>query len=324
MTDACKDAGIEALTIDALSKTYRRGANQTHALDRVTFSVKQGELFGLLGPNGAGKSTLIGILGGIVKADSGSMRVLGVDTLEDMRRTKMAVGIVPQEITFDPFFTVREILEQQSGYYGLRKNGEWIDELLHLLGLTEKRNDKVSRLSGGMKRRVLIAQALVHRPPVIVLDEPTAGVDVELRHKLWDVMKGFHKEGHTIILTTHYLEEAQSLCERIAMMNRGKLVALDTTKNLLARFSGDRLKCRLTDGKLPVIDGVEWSHLDSDWWTAGCTGSEGLRTVLNALHVARCSIADFEMGPANLEEVFLRLTGSEPITSLSAQQKEEK
>ncbi len=314
----------DALTIEGLSKTYQRGAYKTHALNDVSFTVKQGELFGLLGPNGAGKSTLIGILGGIVKADTGSMRVLGVDTVADMRRTKMAVGIVPQEITFDPFFSVHEILQQQSGYYGLRHNDAWIDELLDLLGLTEKRNDKVSRLSGGMKRRVLIAQALVHRPPVIVLDEPTAGVDVELRHKLWDVMKKFNDQGHTIILTTHYLEEAQSLCERIAMMNRGRLVALDTTKNLLARFSGDRLKFRLTAGELPHLDGVEWSHLDSDWWTASCAGADGLRRVLNALYDAKCSIADFEMGPANLEEVFLRLTGSDTVTSLSAHGKDAK
>lgn len=310
MTDADKDA----LSIHALSKTYRRGSNQTRALDSVNFSVKQGELFGLLGPNGAGKSTLIGILGGIVKADSGSMRVLGLDTLEAMRRTKMAVGIVPQEITFDPFFTVSEILKQQSGYYGLRKNALWIDELLDLLGLSDKRNDRVSRLSGGMKRRVLIAQALVHKPPIIVLDEPTAGVDVGLRHKLWGVMQDLHKKGHTIILTTHYLEEAQSLCERIAMMNHGKLVALDTTKNLLARFSGDRLKFRLIDGLLPDLNGVQWLHLDGQWWTAAYTGCDGLRTVLNALHDARCTVADFEMGPANLEEVFLRLTGTQALS----------
>lgn len=312
-----------ALTISGLSKTYRRGSNKTQALENVSFTVGQGELFGLLGPNGAGKSTLIGILGGVVKPDSGSMRVLGFDTVTDMRRTKMSVGIVPQEITFDPFFSVREILQQQSGYYGLRHNDAWIDELLALLGLSEKRNDKVSRLSGGMKRRVLIAQALVHRPPVIVLDEPTAGVDVELRHKLWGVMKEFHRLGHTIILTTHYLEEAQSLCERIAMMNRGRLVALDTTKNLLARFSGDRLKFRLTQGQLPKIEGVDWSHLDGDWWTTGCAGADGLRRVLNALSDARCTIADFEMGPANLEEVFLRLTGSDADAVTRAQDKQQ-
>ena len=214
-----------ALSVQNLTKTYHRKGHDTHALEGISFKVQQGELFGLLGPNGAGKSTLIGILGGLVTPDAGTIEALGMNVITDARRAKMAVGIVPQEITFDPFFTVREILRQQSGYYGLRNNDAWIEELIESLGLTEKINDKVSRLSGGMKRRVLIAQALVHKPPVIVLDEPTAGVDVELRHKLWDLMRRFNAEGHTIILTTHYLEEAQALCERIALLSHGKLAA---------------------------------------------------------------------------------------------------
>ena len=193
---------MAALTITQLTKTFHRGKHTTHALADVSFTVEEGEIFGLLGPNGAGKSTLIGILSGIVIPDTGRITVLGHDVVTEPRLAKTAVGIVPQEITFDPFFTVREILRQQSGYYGLRHNDAWIDELLEKLGLADKTDEMVSRLSGGMKRRVLIAQALVHKPPVIVLDEPTAGVDVELRHRLWEVMRDFNAKGHTIILTT--------------------------------------------------------------------------------------------------------------------------
>ena len=227
---------MAALTIAQLTKTFHRGKHTTQALADVSFTVEEGEIFGLLGPNGAGKSTLIGVLSGIVIPDTGRITVLEHDVVTEPRLAKTAVGIVPQEITFDPFFTVREILRQQSGYYGLRHNDAWIDELLEKLGLTDKTDEMVSRLSGGMKRRVLIAQALVHKPPVIVLDEPTAGVDVELRHRLWEVMRDFNAKGHTIILTTHYLEEAQSLCGRIALLNHGKLAALDSTKKLLQRF----------------------------------------------------------------------------------------
>lgn len=252
---------MNALTVTQLTKTFHRGSHTTHALADVSFSVSEGEIFGLLGPNGAGKSTLIGVLSGTVIPDAGSAAVLGYDVISKMRLAKTAIGIVPQEIAFDPFFTVREILEQQSGYYGLRKNGAWIGELLEKLGLAAKTDDKVSSLSGGMKRRVLIAQALVHKPPVIVLDEPTAGVDVELRHRLWDLMREFNAQGHTIILTTHYLEEAQALCERIALLNHGKLAALDSTKQLLQRFSGNRLKFSLVSGAIPATIAPRFNNL---------------------------------------------------------------
>lgn len=298
---------MAALTITHLSKTFHRGKHTTHALADVSFNVEEGEIFGLLGPNGAGKSTLIGVLSGIVIPDTGCITVLGHDVVTEPRPAKTAVGIVPQEITFDPFFTVREILRQQSGYYGLRHNDAWIDELLEKLGLTDKTDEMVSRLSGGMKRRVLIAQALVHKPPVIVLDEPTAGVDVELRHRLWDVMRDFNAKGHTIILTTHYLEEAQSLCGRIALLNHGKLAALDSTKKLLQRFSGDRLKFTLVSGTLPE-DVASFNALGLNQYACAYAGADALRTLLNELHAAGCVVTDIETGPANLEEVFLRLT----------------
>lgn len=300
-----------ALSVKNLEKTYHRKDHRTHALKDVAFDVAQGEIFGLLGPNGAGKSTLIGVLSGIVVPDQGTIEVLGHDILRDYRAAKMAVGIVPQEITFDPFFAVGEILRQQSGYYGLLHNDDWIDELLERLGLADKKNEKVSRLSGGMKRRVLIAQALVHKPPVIVLDEPTAGVDVELRHRLWDLMRDFHRQGYTIILTTHYLEEAQALCERIALLHHGSLVALDSTHNLLERFSGDRLKFTLRQGSLPHLVDFSFNDLGGGVYSCACGNPDGLRILLNALHENGCVITDLETGPANLEEVFLRLTHSE-------------
>ncbi len=299
-----------ALAVSGLTKTYRRAKHVTHALTDVSFDVAEGEIFGLLGPNGAGKSTLIGVLSGIVVPDSGTISVLGHDVLTEPRLAKTAIGIVPQEITFDPFFTVREILRQQSGYYGLLKNDTWIDELLEKLGLADKADEKVSGLSGGMKRRVLIGQALVHKPPVIVLDEPTAGVDVELRHRLWDLMREFNAKGHTIILTTHYLEEAQALCERIALLNHGKLAALDSTKQLLQRFSGDRLKFTLVSGALPASLTALMNNLGGGQYSCTYEGAGALRDILNALHDAGCDVTDLETGPANLEEVFLRLTNN--------------
>ena len=305
--DLLKFWTMAALTITQLTKTFHRGKHTTHALADVSFTVEEGEIFGLLGPNGAGKSTLIGVLSGIVIPDTGRITVLEHDVVTEPRLAKTAVGIVPQEITFDPFFTVREILRQQSGYYGLRHNDAWIDELLEKLGLADKTDEMVSRLSGGMKRRVLIAQALVHKPPVIVLDEPTAGVDVELRHRLWDVMRDFNAKGHTIILTTHYLEEAQSLCGRIALLNHGKLAALDSTKKLLQRFSGDRLKFTLVSGTLPD-DVASFNALGLNQYACAYAGADALRTLLNELHAAGCVVTDIETGPANLEEVFLRLT----------------
>ena len=227
-----------AVSIVDVVKTF----GPLRALDGVSLEIQAGEFFGLLGPNGAGKTTLISSLAGLARPDSGAISVLGHDVIKDFRQARRLLGVVPQELVFDPFFNVRETLQIQSGYFGIRKNDDWIDEILHHLDLTSKANVNMRRLSGGMKRRVLVAQALVHKPPVIVLDEPTAGVDVELRQGLWQFVRRLNGEGHTIILTTHYLEEAEALCGRIALMKQGRVIALDTTSNLLAAYPGETLE----------------------------------------------------------------------------------
>ncbi|HQR55780.1 MAG TPA: ABC transporter ATP-binding protein, partial [Burkholderiaceae bacterium] len=229
-----------AIQVNSVSKRY----GSVLALDNVDLTIERGEFFGLLGPNGAGKTTLISIIAGLVRANSGRVAIMGHDVVDDFRAARLSVGVVPQELAFDPFFTVRETLAFQSGYFGLQDNGAWIDEVLENLGLTAKANTNTRALSGGMKRRLLVAQALVHKPPVIVLDEPTAGVDVELRQTLWAFIRRLNREGHTIVLTTHYLEEAQALCERIAMLKAGRIVALDTTRALLGRIAGLQLTMR--------------------------------------------------------------------------------
>jgi ABC-2 type transport system ATP-binding protein len=229
------------------------------ALRGVSLEINEGEFFGLLGPNGAGKTTLISILAGLCKPTEGSAKVMGFDVQAEFRQARKLLGIVPQELVFDPFFTVRETLEFQSGYFGVRNNDDWIDEILENLGLTDKADKNMRALSGGMKRRVLVAQALVHRPPVIVLDEPTAGVDVELRQSLWQFITRLNREGHTIVLTTHYLEEAQELCNRIAMLKKGQIVALDTTANLLQRFKQTGTQVDLEDVFMQIMNEEEHS-----------------------------------------------------------------
>jgi len=239
---------MKAIEITDVRKRYRN----LQALKGVSFSVERGEFFGLLGPNGAGKTTLISILAGLNRANSGRVSVLGHDVVDDYRMARRMLGVVPQELVFDPFFTVRETLRLQSGYFGLTRNDDWIDEIMANLDLTNKADSNMRQLSGGMKRRVLVAQALVHRPPVIVLDEPTAGMDVELRQTLWKFISRLNREGHTIILTTHYLEEAEALCDRIAMLKFGEVVALDRTSNLLTQFAGLQLVLTLSRGTLPL------------------------------------------------------------------------
>lgn len=229
--------GTAVSIVDAI-KTF----GSLTALGGVSLEISEGEFFGLLGPNGAGKTTLISSLAGLLRPDSGEISVLGHDVIKDFRQARRLLGVVPQELVFDPFFNVRETLQIQSGYFGIRKNDDWIDEILHHLDLTSKADVNMRRLSGGMKRRVLVAQALVHKPPVIVLDEPTAGVDVELRQGLWQFVRRLNTEGHTIILTTHYLEEAEALCNRIALMKLGRVIALDTTVNLMAAHPGGSLE----------------------------------------------------------------------------------
>lgn len=247
---------MSALTLKNISKIYapehgglkallsRSGRKKKgfQALNDVSLTVEHGEFFGLLGPNGAGKTTMISILAGLARATTGSASVCGYDVVSQYKLSRRALGVVPQELVYDPFFTIRETLRLQSGYFGLRNNDDWIDEILANLGLSDKAETNMRALSGGMKRRVLVAQALVHRPPVIVLDEPTAGVDVDLRRTLWEFISRLNKEGHTILLTTHYLEEAEALCGRIAMLKGGRIVALDTTQSLLARVGGHDLE----------------------------------------------------------------------------------
>ncbi|MBI3369885.1 MAG: ABC transporter ATP-binding protein, partial [Burkholderiales bacterium] len=241
---------MPAVRFDQVTKTYNAAKGSFKALDGVSFDIAQGEFFGLLGPNGAGKTTLISILAGLTRASSGQVSVMGHDVRADYAGARRSLGIVPQELVFDPFFSVREALRFQSGYFGVRNNDAWIDELLANLGLADKAQSNMRQLSGGMKRRVLVAQALVHRPPVIVLDEPTAGVDVELRQTLWSFIARLNREGHTVLLTTHYLEEAEALCGRIGMLKHGKLVALDRTANLLAGTAHTMLRFK-TDQALP-------------------------------------------------------------------------
>ena len=266
-----------------------------HALSGVSLAIEPGEFFGLLGPNGAGKTTLINVIAGLARADAGTVSVMGADTVSAYRRARRMLGVVPQELVFDPFFTVRETLRLQSGYFGIRGNDAWIDEVMAHLDLSGKADANMRSLSGGMKRRVLIAQALVHKPPVIVLDEPTAGVDVELRQGLWQFVGRLNRDGHTIVLTTHYLEEAELHCSRIAMLKAGRVVALDSTHNLLAHFAGSR-----TTARVVARDGRQF--------TLELAGYHELETQLARLRQTGVEIADLELDRPDLEQVFLRLT----------------
>jgi len=293
------------IAIEALNVEKRYGALQ--ALAGVSLAVAEGEFFGLLGPNGAGKTTLISIIAGLTRASAGEVRVMGADVVADYRRARRMLGVVPQELVFDPFFTVRETLRFQSGYFGLRNNDAWIDEVIHHLDLGAKVDANMRTLSGGMKRRVLVAQALVHRPPVIVLDEPTAGVDVELRQGLWQFIRRLNRDGHTIVLTTHYLEEAEELCDRIAMLKAGRIVALDSTRNLLETFSGLVLKLRLDRDALPEGLGAEVLAAEAGRFTLRLRGHFELEEVLRRLREAGAAIRELELEPPDLEEVFLRV-----------------
>ena len=289
-----------------IQQVYKRFGT-VQALSGIDLEVAPGEFFGLLGPNGAGKTTLINILAGLARADSGSVRVLGHDVVTDYRDSRRALGVVPQELVFDPFFSVRETLRIQSGYFGLKRNDAWIDEMMHHLDLTGKADANMRPLSGGMKRRVLVAQALVHKPPVIVLDEPTAGVDVELRQRLWEFVRGLNREGHTIVLTTHYLEEAEALCARIAMLKQGRVVALDTTSNLINRRDSLYLKLRLTGAALPpalaarVRDSRDAAH------TLRLRSYAEVEGVLAQVREAGAQIEELELLQPDLEDVFVQI-----------------
>lgn len=300
-----------AIEITDLHKHYGK---QVHALRGLSLKIEQGEFFGLLGPNGAGKSTLINIIAGLTRLDSGSVSVMGHDVVHAYRQSRQCLGIVPQELVFDPFFTVREMLKIQAGYFGKAKNcSKWIDTLLEGLQLTDKADSNMRALSGGMKRRALIAQALVHKPEVVVLDEPTAGVDVELRSSLWEFVKTLHADGHTIVLTTHYLEEAENLCQRIGIVNQGQLIALDDKDALLAKGIGKT--CRVSVS-LKTAD-IELSQ-DLQAKFKSRNGNElefvidreqdNIVSIMDALRQCGGEIIDLRTKEADLEDVFIELT----------------
>ncbi|HYG32763.1 MAG TPA: ABC transporter ATP-binding protein [Methylophilaceae bacterium] len=281
-----------------------------HALKGIDLVVEQGEFFALLGPNGAGKSTLINLLAGLLKPSSGKISVLGFDVQSQYQEARRTLGVVPQELVFDPFFNVREMLRFQAGYFGCgRENDAWIDEVIEGLGLADKAHTNMRRLSGGMKRRALIAQALAHKPPVVILDEPTAGVDVELRQQLWDFIKRLNREGHTIILTTHYLEEAEILCSRVAMMKQGQIIALDSTANLLNRVPGKNLRLKLGGAMLP--HGLEplVRSMDGDIYTLALSEIAQIEQVLAELRSANVNVDDLQVIETDLEDVFVELMG---------------
>jgi len=295
-----------AITIQQVHKFF----GKLHALRGIDLTIEQGEFFALLGPNGAGKSTLINLLAGLLRPTSGRLAVLGHDVVSDYRNARRLLGVVPQELVFDPFFNVREMLRFQAGYFGHGpENDAWIDEILEGLGLADKAHTNMRALSGGMKRRALIAQALAHKPPVLVLDEPTAGVDVELRQMLWEFIKRLNREGHTIILTTHYLEEAETLCSRVAMMKQGEIVALDSTRNLLDRFQSKQLKLRLSAPHLPdSLLQLQRSQEDGVFTLALNEATE-IEHVLAELRNAGIAVEDLQLTEADLEDVFVQIVG---------------
>ena len=295
-----------AIKINGVHKNF----GSLSALRGIDLTIAQGEFFALLGPNGAGKSTLISILAGLIKPTSGNVSVMGFDVVNQYQQARQLLGVVPQELVFDPFFNVREMLRFQAGYFGRGpENDAWVDEILEGLGLSDKANTNMRQLSGGMKRRALIAQALAHKPPVIVLDEPTAGVDVELRQMLWEFIKKLNRDGHTIILTTHYLEEAETLCSRVGMMKQGKIVALDSTANLLNKFAGKNLRLTLGDVALPADIQPLLRSQDSGIFTFALNDMTQIELVLSVLRSANIKVIDMQLNEADLEDVFLSLVG---------------
>lgn len=297
-----------ALELSGVSKFFGTFCS----LNNVSLQIKEGEFFGLLGPNGAGKTTMINIIAGLSKASQGAASVMGHDVITHFREARRNIGIVPQEITFDPFFSVREALQFQSGYFGIKKNDDWIDELLHSLSLSDKANSNMRTLSGGMKRRVMVAQALVHKPPVIVLDEPTAGVDVELRQTLWQFIAGLNKKGHTILLTTHYLEEAETLCNRIAMLKKGEILTVDTTPNLLCKHASQTLVLQLS-GTLPdsLSDKLLTQDVANGRYVLGLQAASELEGILAACRLDGLDVLDCAIEKPDLEEVFVQMMANE-------------
>lgn len=304
---------VAAIEIKQLSKRY----DALSALDNIDLVIDPGEFFALLGPNGAGKTTLISILAGLTLASSGHAKIMGYDVVTEYSHSRRKLGVVPQELVFDPFFTVREALVIQSGYYGIRKNDQWIDEILTRLDLADKANTNMRNLSGGMKRRVLVAQALVHKPPVIILDEPTAGVDVELRQALWLFIKQLNRDGHTIVLTTHYLEEAEALCDRVAMLKQGKIIVLDSIRNLINSVQGFSVQLRLSSEVLPVALQAWPSSSDAGFYNFKIKDYHQVEMLLAILRQENIQVLEMQLQQPDLEEVFVRIMGAESPDVLS-------
>lgn len=300
-----------AIQINGIHKSF----GSLNALKGIDLTIAQGEFFALLGPNGAGKSTLISILAGLIKPSAGNISVMGFDVVNQYQKARQLLGIVPQELVFDPFFNVREMLRFQAGYFGRGpENDAWVDEILEGLGLADKAHVNMRKLSGGMKRRALIAQALAHKPPVIVLDEPTAGVDVELRQMMWEFIKKLNNEGHTIILTTHYLEEAEALCNRVGMMKQGQIVALDSTANLLNKFAGKQLRLTLGEVVLPPNIQNLLRSQESGVYNFALNDMAQLELVLSSLRSAEIKVMDMQLNEADLEDVFMSLVGMSSVS----------
>ena len=306
------------LNIKNLNKIYSKKRSSTvesiHALKDLNLEVKQGEIFGLLGPNGAGKSTFINILGGSTFKTSGSVNVWGFDLDKNPRQVKASIGIVPQEVNIDPFFNPKQLLELQAGLYGVKKKERITDTILKLVSLDAQANSYSRSLSGGMKRRLLVAKALVHQPPIIILDEPTAGVDVELRNRLWENVKLLNKQGVTVILTTHYLYEAEEMCDRIAIINNGSLVALDSTENLLKRIKTKIVKFTL-DKKIEIkndsLTSLKLVNYDENILTISYEKSKiNINEVISFINMKKANIIDMSTDDGKLEDVFIRLTNS--------------
>tara|TARA_B110000285_G_scaffold202162_1_gene237316 strand:- start:1057 stop:1962 length:906 start_codon:yes stop_codon:yes gene_type:complete len=296
---------MSAISFKNVSKTYATPKGEFQALSDISFDIGEGEFFGLLGPNGAGKTTLINILAGLNRASSGHVSVNGFDVVQDYAKARYNLGVVPQELVFDPFFTVREALRFQSGYFGIKNNGAWIDDLLLGLRLSDKANSNMRALSGGMKRRVLVALALVHKPPVLVLDEPTAGVDVELRQILWQFVSHLNKQGTAVLLTTHYLEEAEALCPRIAMLKNGQLIALENTCDLLSRATASVLRFKLDTPLPPALEAK--ARITGRIVQLPAPNAQAVEDILAQVRAIGGVAEQVEIRPADLEDVFVAL-----------------
>jgi ABC-2 type transport system ATP-binding protein len=303
------DPPVPAIEVRGVSKSY----GSVRALEGITLSIPRGELFGLLGPNGAGKSTLINILTGLVRRTAGEVRIFGHDVEREYRITRALLGAVPQELIYDHFFTVRQTLKIQSGYYGVTRNGPWIEELLDRLELKEHENKTIRELSGGMKRRLLVAKAMVHRPPILILDEPTAGVDVALRRSLWDLVRQVHAEGTTVVLTTHYLDEAEELCERVGIIHRGNFVALDRKDTLMRQIQHRKVTVEFASPQRGLPPGLEelGAALAENGRSATLLvdrSNGSLQRLMEILGRSGAPLADLQVEGAGLEDVFLQLT----------------